>query len=76
MVKDLPQGDAPTAQVSAAIELAKSLEHRARDPEAALAVVETLLSRGLPLGSRVRGEIEKRRARLGRKVERIRSRSS
>jgi hypothetical protein len=54
--------------VFAAIELAKFLEHRARDPGRALAVVETLTSWGLPAGARLRNDIRLRRERLLRRT--------
>jgi len=56
----------------AAIELAKYREHRLKDPESALRIVETLLSWKLPLDARTRGQIRKRRERLAKKVERRR----
>jgi uncharacterized protein YprB with RNaseH-like and TPR domain len=56
----------------AAVELAKHHEHRARDPGKALEVVDLLLSWGLPLNERQRGEIRKRRERLQRKIARAR----
>ncbi len=53
--------------VSAAIELAKYLEHRAHDPDQALAVVEKLSSWKLPASARLSNEISLRRERLARK---------
>ncbi len=52
----------------AAVELAKHYEHRMRRCEAAIQLVETVLSWNLPLDSRARHEIFKRRARLQRKL--------
>jgi uncharacterized protein len=57
----------------AAVELAKHLEHRARRPDLALEVVESLLSWGLPLDAPARREIAKRKSRLLRKIERLRT---
>ena len=52
----------------AAVELAKHHEHRTRHYETAMALVETLLSWNLPLDSRARHEVFKRRARLQGKL--------
>jgi len=52
----------------AAMELAKHHEHRTRRYESALAIVETAVSWNLPLDSRTRQEIRKRRERLQRKA--------
>ncbi len=54
----------------AAIELAKHHEHRTRSYDAALALVQTAVSWNLPLDSRARQEIRKRRERLERKARR------
>ncbi len=54
--------------VFAAIELAKHHEHRERRPDAALGLVEMLLSWELPLDRRTREEIRVRMARLKRKT--------
>ena len=54
----------------AAVELAKHHEHRTHRYETAIALVETALSWNLPLDSRARHEIFKRRDRLQRKVRR------
>ena len=53
----------------AAVELAKHLEHRARDARRALEVVELAASWELPLSGRLRQEIRRRRERLLRKLE-------
>jgi len=55
--------------VMAAVELAKHHEHRTRRYETAMQLVETALSWNLPLDSRSRHEIGKRRARIQRKLE-------
>jgi hypothetical protein len=55
--------------VLAAVELAKHHEHRTRRYETAMQLVETALSWNLPLDSRSRHEIGKRRARLQRKLQ-------
>jgi hypothetical protein len=52
----------------AAVELAKHHEHRTRQLEIALGLVETALSWNLPLDGRTRREIVKRRERLQRKL--------
>ena len=54
--------------IFAAVELAKHLEHRVRRPDRALEMVEQLLSWNLPLDTRTRQEIEKRKERLLRKL--------
>ncbi len=59
--------------VFAAIELAKYLEHRARDPGQALSVVEALSSWGPPASARQRNDIRLRRERLQRKSFRQRA---
>ena len=59
---------AEARSLAAVVELAKYLEHRRRDPAAALARVEEALSWGLPLGARERAELAKRRQRLERKA--------
>jgi uncharacterized protein YprB with RNaseH-like and TPR domain len=56
----------------AALELAKYHEHRSRDPILALEVVETMLSWSLPLDTRAREQIRKRKSRLAEKVRRRR----
>ena len=56
--------------ILAAVELAKYLEHRARDLRRALEVVEMISSWELPLGVRDRGEVRRRRERLRRKLAR------
>ncbi|HVP19966.1 MAG TPA: ribonuclease H-like domain-containing protein [Spirochaetia bacterium] len=56
--------------IFAAVELAKHLEHRARDLRRALDMVETIAAWGLPLGARDRQEIRRRRERLQRKLAR------
>jgi uncharacterized protein YprB with RNaseH-like and TPR domain len=61
---------AEARSIAAAVELAKYLEHRRRDPAAALVRVEEALSWGLPLGARERAELAKRRHRLERKAAR------
>jgi uncharacterized protein YprB with RNaseH-like and TPR domain len=61
---------AETRSLAAAVELAKYLEHRRRDPFAALERVEVALSWSLPLSVRTRSELAKRRRRLERKVQR------
>ena len=60
----------------AAVELAKYLEHRLREPDRALAVVERILSWNLPLTARARAELGRRRLRLERKLARLTVRSS
>jgi uncharacterized protein YprB with RNaseH-like and TPR domain len=57
--------------LSAAVELAKHHEHRGRDPEKALEVVERIFAWNLPLDRRTREEIQRRRERLRRKVLRL-----
>jgi len=52
----------------AAIELAKHVEHRERNPGKALDIIETLLSWQLPLDRRMREELRRRVERLNRKV--------
>jgi uncharacterized protein len=59
---------AASKSVFAAVELAKHLEHRARDLERALEVVEAISAWELPLGARDRHEIGRRRERLQRKL--------
>jgi uncharacterized protein YprB with RNaseH-like and TPR domain len=54
----------------AAVELAKHAEHRLRDLPQAMAWVQQVLSWGLPLEARARGELAVRRARLERKLKR------
>lgn len=56
--------------LAAAVELAKYLEHRRRDPAAALALVRAVGEWGLPLGARDRDELARRRRRLERKAAR------
>ncbi|MGA2764995.1 MAG: ribonuclease H-like domain-containing protein [Spirochaetia bacterium] len=56
--------------IFAAVELAKHLEHRARDIRRALEVVEMISSWELPLSARDRQEVRRRRERLSRKLER------
>lgn len=63
--EDLLQG---SRSLMAAIELAKHHEHRTRRYEAALSLVETAVSWNLPLDTRARQEIRKRRERLKRKL--------
>jgi hypothetical protein len=77
VVEEARQGrrDPRTAAV-AAVELAKFLEHRARDPLAALAVVEEMLGWRLPLAARGLREAERRRERLARRAARLTARSS
>ncbi len=58
-----------TRSLMAAVELAKHHEHRTRRYEAALGLVETALSWSLPLDSRTRHDVRKRRDRLQRKIE-------
>ncbi len=58
----------PVPSVQAAVELAKYLEHRRKDPSAALAVIREALRLAPWLGPRHRGELEHRLARLSRKV--------
>jgi len=53
--------------MAAAIELAKYYEHRDRNPEAALAVLDRLAGWNLPHTSREREELRRRRERLLRK---------
>jgi uncharacterized protein YprB with RNaseH-like and TPR domain len=60
----------------AAVELAKHHEHRTRRYEAAIELVESAISWNLPLDSRARHEISKRRERLQRKLHRQRGKSS
>jgi hypothetical protein len=60
----------------AAVELAKHHEHRTRRYDAAIQLVETAISWNLPLDSRARHEINKRRERLQRKLHRQRGNSS
>jgi uncharacterized protein YprB with RNaseH-like and TPR domain len=55
--------------VFAALELAKYHEHRGRDVRRALESVELLLSWNLPLGHAARREVQKRKARLERKLK-------
>jgi hypothetical protein len=50
------------------VELAKYHEHRTRRYEAALLLVETTISWNLPVDTRWRREIRKRRERLQRKL--------
>jgi len=52
----------------AAVELAKHLEHRARDLKRAMGMVEMISSWQLPLSSHDRQEIRRRRDRLARKL--------
>jgi len=59
---------AGTRSFLAAVELAKHHEHRTRRYEAAIQLVEKALSWNLPLDSRARHEIGKRRDRLQRKL--------
>jgi uncharacterized protein YprB with RNaseH-like and TPR domain len=59
----------------AAVELAKYFEHRERDVELALEWVQNILSWRLPLESRIRVELHRRRRRLLRKLEGGTSRS-
>jgi uncharacterized protein YprB with RNaseH-like and TPR domain len=54
----------------AAVELAKHAEHRLRDPLQALEWVLQVLGWGLPLETRLRRELHRRRARLERLAER------
>ena len=54
----------------AAVELAKHYEHRAHRCDTAIQLVEKVLSWNLPLDSRARHEIFKRRDRLQRKLSR------
>jgi hypothetical protein len=56
--------------LAAAVELAKYLEHRRRDPVAALALVETVSGWALPFSARDRAELSRRRMRLERKAVR------
>ncbi len=56
----------------AAVELAKHYEHRARRLDAALEIVERLLSWDLPLDGRERQEVRRRKDRLERKLRRCR----
>jgi uncharacterized protein YprB with RNaseH-like and TPR domain len=61
----------------AALELAKYHEHKGRDAARALETVQLLLSWNLPLGRVERTEVQKRKARLERKIRRgTRGRSS
>jgi uncharacterized protein YprB with RNaseH-like and TPR domain len=55
----------------AAMELAKYLEHRRRDPRGALETVEAALLWDMPVSGRQREEIRRRRARLERKVGKL-----
>jgi uncharacterized protein len=57
-----------TRSVFAALEMAKYLEHRERRPDAALQVVETMLSWELPLDRLTREAVRARVARLRRKI--------
>jgi uncharacterized protein YprB with RNaseH-like and TPR domain len=52
----------------AAVELAKHLEHRARDLRRAMSMMEMIASWQLPLSARDRQEIRRRRDRLARKL--------
>lgn len=61
---------AASRSVFAAIELAKYYEHRARQLERALEMVQLILSWGLPLDARQREGIKKRKERLQRKIAR------
>ncbi len=61
---------AEARSLAAAVELAKYLEHRRRDPSAALALMAVVSEWGLPLGARERDELTKRRRRLERKAAR------
>jgi tetratricopeptide (TPR) repeat protein len=58
---------AESRSLSAAVELAKYLEHQMRDPDQALATVERIFTWSLPLDRRAREELQKRRERLRRK---------
>ncbi len=69
-------GALPSTATTAAVELAKHLEHRARDPAAALAVVEELAGWRLPVGARLQREVARRRERLARRAARLTARSS
>jgi hypothetical protein len=60
----------------AAVELAKYLEHRLREPDRAFTVVERILSWNLPLAAPARRDLGRRRARLQRTLARIKARSS
>jgi hypothetical protein len=66
---------AGTRSLRAAIELAKHHEHRTRQYEAALQLVETAMSWNLPLDGRTRVEIRKRHERLQRKLRAREARS-
>jgi uncharacterized protein len=59
---------AEARSLAAAVELAKFLEHRRRDPAAALALMAVVSEWSLPLGARERAELAKRRSRLERKA--------
>lgn len=61
---------AEARSLAAAVELAKYLEHRRRDPFAALECVDAALAWSLPLTARTRDELARRRRRLRRKCER------
>jgi len=66
---------AGTRSLRAAIELAKHHEHRTRQYETALHLVETAMSWNLPLDGRTRLEIRKRHERLQRKLRAREARS-
>ena len=57
--------------LEAAVELAKYLEHRRRDPAAALAVVREAMPLAVRLGAARRQELEHRLARLARKLGQV-----
>jgi uncharacterized protein YprB with RNaseH-like and TPR domain len=59
---------AGTRSLTAAVELAKHHEHRTRNCREALRLVETALSWNLALDGQTKRDIEKRRARLHRKL--------
>jgi len=61
--------------LKAAIELAKHHEHRTRQYEEALRLVETAMSWNLPLDAQARRDIGKRRERLQRKLRAQKARS-
>ncbi len=61
---------AGSRNIFAAVELAKHLEHRVRDLQRALDVVDAISGWELPLGPRDRQEIRRRRERLVRKLAR------